>query len=161
MPHTHLILTTIPAEPSCFQTIYESSNQTFYSLATTQWCLSAAHQKASPLKSVCRTRTLVKSIMPMMARPLPCFRIQTMTQDYLEGQGSKSTTAFQVITSTTSHLYTDDFQLILRENKFLFPKTDKTRTTTNMEYLQFSNQDLVQGVQPWDDRKLKNPWSSS
>lgn len=70
-------------------------------------------------------------------------------------QRATRTTAFQVITTTSSQLYTDDFQLILRENNFLFPKTDKTRTTTNVEHLQFSNQGLVQEVHPCDDRKLK------
>lgn len=70
-------------------------------------------------------------------------------------QRANRTTAFQVITTTSSQLYTDDFQLILRENNFLFPKTDKTRTTTNVEHLQFSNQGLVQEVHPCDDRKLK------
>lgn len=70
-------------------------------------------------------------------------------------QRAKRTTAFQVISSTSSKLYTDDFQLILRENNSLFPKTDKIRTITNVEYLQFSSQELVQGVHPWDDKKLK------
>lgn len=77
---------------------------------------------------------------------------RTTLQD--RAQRAKKTTAFQLITSTSSQLYTDDFQLILRENNSLFPETDKTRTTTNVEYLQFSSQEPVQEAHPWDDRKF-------
>lgn len=164
IPHTHLILTTTPAGSSCFQTTYASSNRPFLlSHHNTMMFISCPPQSFT-------IKVWVKKLKPDKDTQGPKASCQWW-HDHCSASESKQwhrttlkdraqranrTTAFQVITTTSSQLYTDDFQLILRENNSLFPKTDKTRTTTNVEHLQFSSQGLVQEVHPCDDGKLKN-----